>query len=195
MEGMGRFRWAVIAPIALLVAAVAAIAWLDVTQGGDAEPSAFLGEVGTPVRGTYIPQPATPAGTATPRPRPTLTGNLEGTAEERDARRRNDLLLLLGAANQLKERDGAYPETSNNVQTVCAFQNLDQGCKFGEFLDDDVPSDPTGDPVKNGYWYSSDGQSLKFYAALEVDVPEAAKCATEDAELKKKFNLICVTAP
>ena len=196
----GSWNWTVIAPVALVVLALIAIVVLDVATGGAAEPRPPLGEIGTPVRQAYAAPTATPVGlqpAASPTARATLVApnGAKGTPEERDAKRRTDLLLLLSAANQLKTQDGAYPTTKGNVQTVCAYKDIDIGCKLNDTFDGDLPSDPLGDPVKNGYWYSSDGATVSLYAALEQDVPADQKCQTNDVELKKKSNVICVKGP
>jgi hypothetical protein len=57
-----------------------------------------------------------------------------------------------------------------------------------------VGGDAVADPAKNGYWYSSDGVTAKFYASLEEEVPEVQQCKTSDVELSKRDNVICVTA-
>ena len=192
-----RLKWNIIAPAALLAAALAAIAWLDVSSGGEAKPKPPLGEIGTPVRQTYVPPTPTPFGAQpTAKPRPTFTSGgvpLKGNAAERDAKRRGDLLLLLDAANKVKARDGAYPSTNKNVQTLCKYKENDVGCKLKDAGISQLPEDPLGN--ENGYWYQSDGSSVKVYASLEGTVAEELKCPTSDAELKKHNNLICLTAP
>ena len=105
-----------------------------------------------------------------------------------------DLLLLVEAAGRLKQQDGSLPTTNGNVQTLCAYEDLDQGCALKDVLSP-LPLDPLGSPVQNGYWYSSSGQKAKFYASLEVEIPEDQRCATEDAELKKRAYVICVETP
>jgi hypothetical protein len=195
----GAWNWTVIVPVGLVALAVLAVILLDVTKGGAAEPAAPVGEVGTPVRQAYIAPTATPVGQqpdATPRPRPTFAGvgAAQGDPGQRDTKRRNDLLLLLGAAQALKAKDGSYPTTKGNVQTVCAYQDIDTGCKLKDTYNGNLPSDPLGDPVKNGYWYSSDGASVTLYAALENDVPAEQRCQTNDVELNKHQNVVCVKA-
>lgn len=195
----GAWNWTVIVPVALVLLAVAAIIALDATKGGAAEPAAPLGEIGTPVRQAYIAPTATPVGQqvgATPRPRPTFAGvaAAQGDPAARDTTRRNDLLRLIAAAQDLKKRDGSYPTTKGNVQTVCAYKDIDIGCKLKETFDGNLPSDPLGDPVKNGYWYSSDGNSVTVYAALEGEIPADQQCDTNDAELKKRQHVICLRA-
>lgn len=193
-------RWGVIAPIALVVIAVFTIGWLDVAKGGEAKPKPPIGEIGTPVRNAYIPPTATPQGlrpqpTTIARPTVNVPAGAAGTSEQRDGQRRVDLLVLLDAANKVKAADGSYPTTKGNVQTICAFKELDVGCRFKNTLGKDVPLDPLGDPVKNGYWYSSDGNTVTVYANLESPPPADEKCPTNDTELKKKANLICAKAP
>ncbi len=189
-----RPRWDIIAPVGLVAAALLAVVWLDVTKGGEATPAAPLGEIGTPVRGAYVAPTATPIGFAPTRePRPTvaaMTGG--GDPSVRDEKRRSDLLFLLDAASRIKSRDGSYPSTKGNVQTLCNYKEIDVGCKIQALA---PGGDAIGDPAKIGYWYSSDGQSAKFYASLEGDVPKDQQCQTKDAELVKHDNLICVTAP
>jgi hypothetical protein len=153
--------------------------------------------VGAPVRGTFVPATATPPGAAnaTPRPRPTFAGVVSGTPAERDLRRQQDLVLLLGAANELRQRDGEYPTTRGNIQTLCVFKDDDVGCQLADPLGRDVPIDPYGEAVENGYWYASDGKTVTIYAALEQDIPEARRCPTDNVDLKEKANLICIKGP
>ena len=189
-------QWGVIGPVALLAGALIILISLAVVHRGEAKPEPLLGAVGTPIRGTFVPPTATPVGGgATPRPRPTFAGVLQGTVEERDALRRGDLIRLLQALNTYKEQNGAYITTSGNIQTLCAFKNVDAGCRLKDVLGKDVPVDPAGDPVNNGYWYASDGTTLTLYAALEADIPDNERCRTENVDLKKKASLICLRAP
>jgi len=191
-----KLPWAVIAPVGLLAVALASLAWLDLTTGGEAKPEPYLGKIGTPVRGTFVPATPTPPGAAgTPRPRPTFAGVAQGTSETRDTRRRNDLLALLGAADQYRKDNGEYPTTGGNLQSLCVYKDIDAGCKLAPNLGGKLPEDPFGDPTKNGYWFESSGQRIKFYAALEGDIPDTEKCPTSNVDLRKKQNLICVEAP
>ncbi len=187
---MSRPNWSVIAPVALILAVIGAVVWLDATTGGEAKPNPPLGEIGTPVRGTFVPATATPFGAqATPKPRatPASGGNVPaGTSDQRDAKRRTDLLVLLYAANKIKARDGT-------VQTVCKYKDADVGCALKSVLPGDIPEDPLGNG--DGYWYQSDGTSVKIYASLENSIDDSQKCQTTDAELVKHDNLICIAAP
>jgi hypothetical protein len=185
----------VIAPVVLLAAALATVAWLDLSSGGAAKPKALVGESGTPVRSAYLAPTSTPIGARpTPKPSPVYVPGSslpKGTAADRDARRRSDLLLLLDAAQKYKAKNGAYPDTHNNVQTLCVYKDLDTGCKLKETFDGNLPEDPRG--KQNGYWIQSDGQTIKLYAAFEQPLAPAAECPTTDVELKKRDNLACVT--
>ncbi len=192
MNRIKRLRWDIAGPVGLVVVALAAVAWLDVSKGGEATPKPPLGAIGTPVRGAFVGPTATPIGFApTPKPKPTVAGTAGGNALVRDEKRRSDLLLLLGAAAKVKARDSSYPTTNGNVQTLCNYKDIDAGCKIQALADG---RDTLGDPLKIGYWYSSDGKSATFYASLEGDVSSAQQCNTSDAELKKHDNVICVTA-
>ena len=189
-------RWSVIAPVALIVAIVVAALWLDMATGGEAKPPPLLGDVGTPVRGTFIPATPTPIGAGpTPRPRPTIAGSVGGTPEERDDRRRADLLVIFDALLQIRARDGAFPSTNNNIQSLCVYREVDQGCKIGEITGGDPPSDPLGEAAVNGYWYQSDGEAAKVYVSLEGEIPDSERCPTDYVEFDDDPNLICPTIP
>ncbi len=193
IDRLRTLRWNIIGPVALLAAALAGVAWFDLTTSGEAKPPPLAGAVGTPVRGTFVPPTPTPIGARpTPKSRPTV-GAVPGTPAERDGRRRNDLLIILDGFNKLKAREGSYPSTNNNLQTLCVFKQLDVGCKLKEVITG-TPEDPLGNPLQNGYWYQSDGKSLKIYASFEQDIPPDQQCPTDNVDLKKKANLICVTA-
>lgn len=193
MERSRRLRWNVLAPIGLVALALAVILGLDLAKGGEATPGKPLGEIGTPVRGVYLAPTATPIGFApTPRPKPTVAGVIGGNPFVRDEKRKSDLLLLLAAASQVKARDGSYPTTRGNVQTLCNYKEVDLGCKIQALAGG---GDAVADPAKVGYWYSSDGSTAKFYASLEGTVAKEQQCQTSDIELLKHDNVICVTAP
>ena len=59
LEQLRSWKWNVIAPVALIAVALAAVAWFDLTSSGSAQPPPLLGQVGTPVRGTFTPPTAT----------------------------------------------------------------------------------------------------------------------------------------
>ena len=126
------------------------------------------------------------------------TGRFENACEyrlDRDGTRRGDLIRILQAANAYKEENGEYISTDGNIQTLCAFKDIDKGCEYEATLGGDVPEDPAGDPVQNGYWYQSDGQSLVLYAALELEIPDEERCRTENVDLREEPSLICLRFP
>lgn len=195
-------KWNIVAPVGFLAIVLLGVAWLDISTGGDAKPGALVGAQGTPVRFAYEEPSATPKGapTATPPPGkqstpvPALTAQ-QGTPEERDAQRRVDLLRLLDATTKLRDKEGKFPDTNNNVQSICIYKERDALCKLDQFLGGPPPEDPFGAP--NGYWYAGapDGQSMKIFASLELTTPPDPKCATVDEGIKKRPNVICVTVP
>jgi hypothetical protein len=190
----GNRRWLSLLPVAAVAIIVLAIIALDVRSGGEAKPGPYLGEAKAE-RYPYVEPTPTPVGLQpTPIPRPTIPGARPGDPNERDAKRRADLLALVGVATDYKRQRGSLPSTNNNVQTLCAYERLDQACAFRELLSP-LPLDPLGSPVQNGYWYSSDGARATFYASLEAEIPEEQRCPTEDAELKKRAYVICVQTP
>jgi hypothetical protein len=194
-DRLRKLRWNVIAPVGLLLAALFAVAWFDLRTGGEAEPPPLLGELGTPVRSTYIAIPPTQIVT-TPTAKPRSTGSeVTGTPEERDGKRRTDMVRLIAAFAELKEKDGEFPSTGGNTQTLCVFKDADVGCKVRDILGEDPPSDPLGDPGDNGYFYRSDGEQMQIYAQLEGDIPAGQECQGEKPGLSSRENLICLGIP
>jgi len=86
-----------------------------------------------------------------------------GSPAERDARRREDLASIRRALAAYSTEHGAYPGTTGNVQSLCAYKELDAGCKLSEVLNP-IPADP----LRHGYWYRSDGREYALYAVLEA---------------------------
>jgi hypothetical protein len=187
-------KWNIIAPVALIVVALAAVLGFDLAHTGEAVPPPLVGALGTPVRGTLVPATATPVGAKpTVQPRPTVPGTVAGTPATRDAERRNSLLIALDGFSKLRDRDGKFPTTGGNIQTLCAFKDLDVGCKLKDVIPGGAPADPLGNPIDDGFWYQSDGTYAKLYASLEEDIPDDQKCRTDNVDLLKKADLICVT--
>jgi len=196
MRAFENRRWTIAAPIALLAAVLLAVVWLDVTTGGDAEPPPLIGKLGTPVRGTFVPPTATPVGfKPTPRPRPTIAGTATGTREERDDQRRGDALIIIYGFQQIREDEGAFPSTGGNIQSLCIYKEIDQGCKLEDAIGAAPPSDPLGNPNQNGYWYQSDGKTTKIYISFEGDIPAEQRCDTDFVEFEDDPNMICPLIP
>ena len=114
-------------------------------------------------------------------------------ASERDAERRRELLLLAAALVDYKAEKGSYPSTSNNVQTACAYEDMDALCRFKPELEPGTFLDPFGDPHEDGYWYVSDGKSFTLYALLE-EAPKPEETCTAPGDLGRKRNLYCLQA-
>jgi hypothetical protein len=189
-------RLSVIAPIALIGVVLIALFRLDCMTSGGGEPPPLLGAVGSPVRPTYVPPTPTPEGFApTPRPRPTIPG-LSGTEAERDGERRQHALIILNALAQLREKDGAYPNTGGNVQSLCTFSEVDAGCKLKDVLGSEPPDDPRGPASTNGYWYQSDGVSARIYVWFEEEIPAAEICPDPHPSFSEDYEyLICLSLP
>jgi len=168
-----------------LAAVVVAIVATDLATGGDTQPPPALGTAyptsapGAGPRATRTPRPPT----ATPRPTtPTVTPTPEPGAGERDLQRRGHLERLAAALEEYREEKGAYPDTAGNIQTFCAYEDADLGCKLKEVLDPLPAADPLGEALVNGYWYASDGQSFVVYAIQEeAPSPDAPQCERPDA--------------
>jgi hypothetical protein len=189
-------RWSVIAPVALLGAVVLLVLWLDLATGGEAKPPPLIGAVGTPVRGTFVPPTPTPPGAGpTAQPRPTIAGSVAGTPDERDGERRAHVLILFDALRQFEEREGAYPSTNNNIQSLCVYREVDAGCQLREVLGGELPQDPLGEAAVNGYWYQSDGNVAKVYVSLEGDIDDSERCDTDYVDFRNKPNMICPSFP
>jgi hypothetical protein len=194
LERVRGLNWSVIAPLVAAAVGIAAIVWFDATTGGEGEPPALLGEVGTPVRGTFVPVTRAPRPTATARPvRPTPEG-VPGTPAERDAIRRADLLVLLSALDRYAADEDEFPSTGGNAQTLCVYRETDGGCALEEYVTGELPHDPVGDPILTGYWYSSNGQRAVVYASLEETVPESQICQENPSFAEDIPNLICVVS-
>lgn len=113
-------------------------------------------------------------------------------AAERDAERTSDLQQLVTALAAYRAGAGAYPETSNNIQTACVYQNLDKLCGALNTVDLEVFLDPRHEGTTYGYWYRSAGTSFTLFAIYEGGVPANATCSDEEKKLIRKPGLACV---
>ena len=183
----------------LVGAIVLAILFTDLATGGDAEPPPALGsglEVAPGTRVVFVPTLA-PIATPTPPLVVTATPSLEADALARDAERLREMLLLYAALAEYRDRFGEYPDTNANIQTMCAYKELDKGCDLKKVLDDDeegILEDPLGEPVGNGYWYASDGESYTIWMIREgPGNPGEPVCPEVIPHLKDKGALFCIT--
>ena len=189
-----RIAWSIVIPVAMLAVAAIALVALTFASSGEAEPPPLMGELGTPVRGTFVPPTPSPTGVRpTPRPRPTLGPQVPGTPAERDGQRQMDLLTLIAAGTAYEDENGGFPSTNNQIQTLCVYEDLDKGCAFGEFIDGgEVPEDPLGN--SEGYWYQSDGSFARFFVSFEEEVDQE-RCDTDYVEFQDLPNLVCPEIP
>ncbi len=143
---------------------------------------------------TFTPGPSPTIGPS-PTPGPaqaTAAQEAAAGAEGRDTTRVTDLAAIQEALEQYREEHGNYPDTSGNIQTLCAFVDFDAGCALDEVISP-VPQDPLGDPVTNGYFYSSAGTEYILYAARESEL--FSECSEHPDHLGQLDSLLCVEGP
>jgi len=183
----------------LLGVIVLAILLTDLATGGDTEPPPALGSSlqVTPGARTVIVPTLAPIETPTPVIAATPTPSSEADALARDAQRLQDLALLQAALAKYRDRFDEYPDTDANIQTMCAYKELDKGCDLKKVLDKDeegILEDPLGEPLGNGYWYASDGKSYTIWMMREgPGNPGDPICPEVIPHLKEKGSLFCIT--
>jgi hypothetical protein len=190
-----RYRWQTASLFAAVAIVVVAIVATDLATGGDSEPPPPLGtayptsEAGAGPRPTRTPRPPT----ATPHPMtPTVTPTPQPGAGDRDLRRLWDLERIRAALEEYYDEEGSYPSTGGNMQTLCAYKDLDIGCKLTKVLDPLPAADPLGDPLVNGYWYASDGKSFAVYAQEEAPAPSGVTACEKPEAIKNVDRVFCV---
>ena len=183
----------------LLGVIVLAILLTDLATGGATEPPPALGSSlqVTPGARTVIVPTLAPIETPTPVIAATPTPSSEADALARDAQRLQDLALLQAALAKYRDRFDEYPDTDANIQTMCAYKELDKGCDLKKVLDKDeegILEDPLGEPLGNGYWYASDGKSYTIWMMREgPGNPGDPICPEVIPHLKEKGSLFCIT--
>jgi hypothetical protein len=189
------YRWHTASLFAALAAVLIAIVATDLITGGHSESPPPLGtayptsEAVAGPRPTRTPRPPT----ATPHPlTPTVTPTPRPGASERDAQRRLDLERIRAALEEYYKKKDSYPSTGGNIQTLCAYEKVDAGCKLSDFLDPLPAADPLGEPLLNGYWYASDGKSFTVYALQEAPpAPDVPQCEKPE-EIERAKRVFCV---
>ncbi|MGA2285993.1 MAG: type II secretion system protein GspG [Dehalococcoidia bacterium] len=112
----------------------------------------------------------------------------------RDQMRASDLYRIGVALDQYRNDKGEFPSTHGNIQSGCNYPDLDVLCKIKDYLDP-IPSDPTGDPVDNGYWYVSDGTTFTLIAGVDSPADGTpAMCEQRFYDHTKKTDLYCLTS-
>ena len=196
-----RLRVGAIAAITVIAAVVIAIVVTDLVTGGADEPKTenqvALGTgvpATTPLPRTPVPAtPVTPTGAPSPTVAPTAVPS--AVAEARDQIRKDDLDRMAAALEKYYDKKKTYPNTADNLQTLCAYEELDAFCKMKDYIDP-FPADPSGDPGKNGYWYISDGKKYTIVAAMDLPAnatPQDCPEITARHLGADKPNLYCVS--
>lgn len=126
----------------------------------------------------------------TPTPGPVSAA----VARARDQMRVSDLYRIGVALDQYRKDKGEFPSTDGNIQSGCNYADLDVLCKIKDYLDP-IPSDPTGDPVDNGYWYVSDGKTFTLIAGVDSPADGTpAMCEQRFYDHTRKTDLYCLTS-
>ena len=178
---------------------VLAILLTDLATGGDTGPPPALGSSIQVTPGTRLVIVPTLAPIETPMPLmvATSTPSSEADALARDAERLQDLALLQAALAEYHDRFDEYPDNDGSIQTMCAYKDLDKGCDLKKVLDDkeeDILEDPLGEPLTNGYWYASDGETYTIWMLREGPAkPGDPVCHEVVPHLKDKGSLFCTT--
>jgi len=178
---------------------VVAIFLTDLATGGDTEPPPPLGSSIDVTPGTRVVTVPTLAPIETPTPvmvvTPTPSSEVDALA--RDAQRLQELELLHAALAEYRERFDEYPNNEGSIQTMCAYKELDKGCDLKKVLDEEeegILEDPLGEPLANGYWYASDGESYTIWMLREGPGESGDPvCPEVIPHLKEKGSLFCIT--
>ncbi len=189
-------KWLPYAPVASVILVIVIAVALDLALGGptsakpqnEAPPPDALRA--TDAAAPVSPTPWSPSATETATPGPTSVPDV--VARARDQTRISDLYKIAVALQQYKSDKGKYPTTEGNLQSACAYVDLDALCKIKDYLDP-IPSDPDGDPVTNGYWYVSDGDTFTLVAGVDSSVDASpSNCDQGFYDHTKKQNLYCL---
>ena len=151
-------------------------------------------DVRAPSGPTATVGPTIPPGpTATEGPeQETATAEVVAGGEGRDQTRQTDLADIQEALERYFANEDEYPNTDNNIQTLCVFEDVDIGCALKDVLDP-IPQDPLGDAATNGYFYQSDGDAYTLYAIRESELLPA--CDEQPQHLAAFDSILCLRGP
>ncbi len=113
------------------------------------------------------------------------------TPQERDLARRNDLDRVGEALDVCAGTGGGYPDTAGELLPLTVLILSGSDCLIRQLLPD-IPRDPLGDPVRDGYWYHSDGSSFVLVALREDPQGEAGDCPDEIAATDDDLGRYCI---
>jgi type II secretory pathway pseudopilin PulG len=182
-------KWLPYTPVAaviLILAIVIALA-LDLTSRGptSAEPQ-------NQARPTEAFSSTVQAAHVSPTLGPTAMPDVVERA--RDQMRASDLYKIGIALDQYRTGKGEFPSTDGDIQSGCAYPDLDALCKIKDYLDP-IPTDPAGEPILNGYWYVSDGKTFTLIAGVDSPADGTpAMCEQRFYDHTKKTDLYCLTS-
>jgi hypothetical protein len=177
-------------PVLVLAFIVLVIIFVELCGKTDVEPFEPSGTP-IPVGPTSTVGPtATTGPTSTPDPaQGTATQESATAGADRDEIRQADLNSIASALEEYLAENGNYPSTEDGIQTVCTFEDDDEGCALREFLNP-IPSDPLGNPGTNGYWLQSTDDTFTIFAQRESDLFEA--CDDKPAHLEDFGSVFCI---
>jgi hypothetical protein len=155
-----------------------------------------------PITGSGTPIPIGPTATlgptstagpsATPDPgQATATQENAAAGADRDEIRQADLVKIRTGLDLYFEQNGEYPSTEGGIQTVCTFEDDDEGCAIKETIEGGtVPQDPLGNPGTNGYWLESTETTYTIFAQRESELFPG--CPEKPAHLKEFPSVFCI---
>ena len=125
-----------------------------------------------------------------PTPTPTMTPDLN--TPERDQRRIANLERVRDALGKYYQDNHDFPSTGINTQTLCAYEQLDAGCKLTAYLGE-LPSDLSPPNYTYPYRYTSDGQSYTVWVQLELPSPQPDCPSFAQSGLSSADHVYCLS--
>ncbi|MCH7698108.1 MAG: glycosyltransferase family 39 protein [Chloroflexi bacterium] len=119
-------------------------------------------------------------------------GDGEEAKADRDEIRRLHLEQIKQALESYAQETGAYPDTNGQLQSLCAYRDLDAGCSLTTVLPE-LPRDPLGSI--GSYRFSSDGTSFLLVAIQESTEGEQIDCPEHIARAANGEGLYCIQVP
>ena len=121
-----------------------------------------------------------------------VINSLTTSPAERDLIRAGDLERVREALELCSETTGRYPNTGGQLLALSEVVRSGSDCLLQNLLPD-IPRDPLGDPVRDGYWYRSDGTEFLLVALLEVSPGERRGCPEDLGQAEDFLGRVCAT--
>ncbi len=121
-----------------------------------------------------------------------VINSLATSPAERDLIRAGDLERVRTALELCVATTGSYPDTEGQLRPLSIVVRSGSDCLPQNLLPD-VPRDPLGDPVRDGYWYRSDGAEFLLVALLETTTSERKGCPEDLGQAEDFLGRVCVT--